>query len=295
MVNRSREIALSLFRVLRPHQWSKNLFVIAPLVFSRELGNLSIGIKAILAAFLFCLASGAVYTMNDIVDAPKDRLHPLKCRRPIASGALPVRIAVAFSVLLACGSLLGATIFGARFILTLTAYFVLNIAYSLWLRKVIIADVICIAFGFLLRVIAGSYAARVDASVWIMVCTFFVALFLALGKRRHELLHIGNDSSRPVLRLYTPNMIRILMNFLAGMCAASYIAYTMAPHTRQFFGTDYLVVSVPFVFFGLFRYMKISANRERGESPTDAMVKDPAFVLNLLLWGLSVIAVIYFL
>jgi decaprenyl-phosphate phosphoribosyltransferase len=295
MAGRIASVAGALVRIVRPHQWTKNLFVLAPLVFSKELGDAAILGKTLLAALLFSLASGAVYTMNDVVDAPRDRLHPVKRGRPVASGALPVEIATAYGVLLACISVGGSVFFGVRFALTLVSYLVLNIVYSFWLRKVVIADVVSIASGFLLRVVAGSYAAQVQASAWILACTFLVALFLALGKRRHELLQMEGNSSRPVLRFYTPRMIKIMMDLLAGLSALAYAAYTVSPHTRSYFGTDYLIVSVPFVFFGLWRYVRISVKKERSESPTDAMIKDAAFIVNLLLWFAAIIIIIYFL
>jgi decaprenyl-phosphate phosphoribosyltransferase len=295
MAGRFTSVAGALIRIVRPHQWTKNLFVLAPVVFSKELGSLPILSKALLAALLFSLAAGAVYTMNDVVDAPRDRLHPVKRNRPVASGILPLEIATAYGVLLACASVGGSVLFGWEFVLTLVSYLVLNIVYSFWLKRVVFADVVSIASGFLLRVLAGSYAAQVQASTWILACTFLVALFLALGKRRHELLHMEGNSSRPVLRFYTPRMIRIMMDVVAGLSALAYAAYTVSPHTRSYFGTDNLIFSVPFVFFGLWRYVQISARKERSESPTDAIIRDAPFIVNFVLWFAAIIVIIYVL
>ncbi|MFH1438897.1 MAG: decaprenyl-phosphate phosphoribosyltransferase [Pseudomonadota bacterium] len=296
MAGRLKDVLRGLIRIVRPHQWSKNLFVLAPLVFSKELGIFSAVLGAFLAAFLFCLASGAVYTMNDMVDAPRDRLHPVKKNRPIASGMLPVEIASAYAVFLA-GISIGASIyFGYEFVVTLLIYLVLNIVYSFWLKKVVIVDVVSIAAGFLLRVIAGSYAARVEASIWILAVTFLLALFLALGKRRHELLvSQEKNGTRPVLRMYSPRLVKIMMNVVAMLTVAAYSVYTLSPHTREYFQADYLFVSIPFVLFGLWRFIRLSDIKERNESPTEALIRDVPFILNGLLWFVVITAIIYFI
>ncbi len=296
MTAKFNNVLWGLVRIVRPHQWSKNLFVLAPLVFSKELGIISAVMSAFLAAFLFCLASGAVYTMNDMVDAPRDRLHPVKKNRPIASGMLPVEIASAYGVFLA-GISIGASIyFGYEFVVTLLIYLVLNIVYSFWLKKIVIVDVISIAAGFLLRVIAGSYATKVEASVWILAVTFLLALFLALGKRKHELLvSQEKDGSRPVLRFYSPRLVKMLMNVVAVLTIAAYSAYALSTHTREYFETDYLFVSIPFVLFGLWRFIRLSDIKERNESPTEALIRDVPFILNGLLWFVVITAIIYFI
>jgi len=293
---RAIDMLRGMIRIVRPHQWTKNLFVIAPVVFSKELGSPPHLLKTLAAAFLFCLASGAVYTMNDVVDAPRDRLHPVKRNRPVASGLLPVEVASAYALLLAGVSLGASAAFGARFIVVLAAYLVLNIVYSFWLKKVVVADVVSIAAGFLLRVVAGSQAAQVQASVWILACTFLLALFLALGKRRHELLVAERGSgSRPVLRFYSPRMVKILMIVVAALTVLAYTAYTVSPHTRAYFGTDNLVVTVPFVLLTLWRFVSITGVKERNESPTDAMIRDVPFILTAILWFAAVIVIIYVL
>jgi len=295
-MSRIKGISLGLVRIIRPHQWTKNLFVVAPVIFSKELGSLPHLLDTLLAAFLFCLASGAVYTMNDVIDAARDRLHPVKKDRPVASGILPVEMASAYALLLAGISLGASVLFGYAFVMILVIYLILNIVYSFWLKKVVVADVMSIAAGFLLRVLAGSYAARVHASTWILACTFLIALFLALGKRRHELLVLaGEEGSRPVLRFYSPRMIKIIMNVVAVLTVLAYTAYTVSPHTTQYFGTDNLIFSVPFVFLGLWRYVVISEKKERSESPTDAMIRDVPFIINMILWFVTITSIIYLL
>lgn len=296
MAGRIGHIVLGLLRILRPHQWTKNLFVLAPLFFSKELMSPPHLLRTLLAAFLFCLASGAVYTMNDVVDAPRDRLHPVKKKRPVASGALPVEMASAYALFLAGISLGTSVLFGYRFVIVLVAYLVLNIVYSFWLKKVVIVDVVSIASGFLLRVLAGSIAAQVHASLWILACTFLLALFLALGKRGHELLVLSeNDGSRPVLRFYSAGLVRTLMLGVAALTTLAYAAYTVSAHTRDYFGTDYLVLSAPFVPLALWRFVRISQVRERSESPTDAMIRDVPFIITGLLWVATITIIIYFL
>ena len=296
MAIKFKDVLWGLIKIVRPHQWSKNLFVLAPLVFSKELGVIDAVLSAFLAAFMFCLASGAVYTMNDMVDAPKDRLHPVKKKRPIASGMLPVEIASAYAVFLAGISIGASTYFGHEFMVTLLIYLVLNIVYSFWLKKVVIIDVVSIATGFLLRVLAGSYAAKVEASVWILAVTFLLALFLALGKRRHELLvSREKNGARPVLRLYSPRLVKTLMNVVAVLTVAAYSVYTFSSHTREYFETDCLFVSIPFVLFGLWRFIRLSDIKERNESPTEALIRDVPFILNGILWFVVITTIIYFI
>jgi len=288
---------LKIFRafltLLRPHQWTKNLFVIAPVVFSKELGEPYVVLKAIFAAVLFSLSSGAVYALNDVVDAEKDKLHPLKKFRPVASGAISTKSALMFGFFIAGLSTGLSFFFQIKFVLTLLLYFLVNIIYSFWLKKVIILDVMCIASGFLLRVIAGSYAANVKASIWILLCTYLLALFLALGKRRHEMAVNTGNLARPVLSQYSPGLIEILMKILAFLSAFSYFIYTISPHTRNYFGTNGLVFSVPFVLFGLLRFVRISTKTDSSESPTDSMIKDIPFIINLFLWFITITLLIY--
>jgi 4-hydroxybenzoate polyprenyltransferase len=285
-----------LLKTLRPHQWVKNLFVLAPVVFAKEAGVLpSAGLS--LGAFLvFCLSAGAVYTLNDIVDVEKDRRHPVKRNRPIAAGRVPVHAAAAFASFLFAVSVVGAVFLGIPFTLTAVSYIVLNLAYSFWLKNIFIIDVICIATGFLLRVLAGCFAVRVQPSAWLLGCTFLLALFLALGKRRHELSD-GPEAvkHRAVLRFYSPRFLAAAMYVTAVLTAAAYTVYTLSGHTLAFFGTRWFAATVPFVLFGLVRFVSIVNVRKSADSPTDAMLRDVPFVANILAWAAVVLGIIYLL
>jgi 4-hydroxybenzoate polyprenyltransferase len=283
-----------LVKTLRPHQWVKNLFVLAPVVFAKEAGVLDVMGRGLAATLIFSLSAGAVYTLNDLVDVEKDRSHPVKKHRPIAAGVVPPHVASAFAAFLFAVSVTGAVFLGIPFTLTTIAYIILNLAYSFWLKKIVFVDVLCIATGFLLRVQAGCFAARVEPSYWLLGCTFLLALFLALGKRRHELTAGERAArSRSVLASYSPRVVKILMYVMAVLTAAAYTAYTLAPHTIEFFGTHWFVATVPFVLFGLVRFTRIVNRGETAESPTDAMLRDWPFILNIIVWVAVVLGIIY--
>ncbi len=283
-----------LVRTLRPHQWVKNLFVLAPVVFAKEAGVFEALGRSVGATFVFCLSAGAVYALNDLVDVEKDRAHPVKRKRPIATGEVPVHVASALAAFLFALSVAGAVFLGIPFTLTALAYIVLNLGYSFWLKNVVFVDVLCIATGFLFRVQAGCFAAEVEPSSWLLGCTFLLALFLALGKRRHELAAgPGAAQSRRVLASYPPRLVEILMYVMAVLTAGAYTAYTLASHTIEFFGTRWFVATVPFVLFGLVRFTMIATKSRSADSPTDAMLRDWPFILNILVWVAVVLGIIY--
>lgn len=283
-----------MLRTLRPHQWVKNLFVLAPVVFAKELGTLEALVRSLGAVLVFCLAASAVYTLNDLVDVERDREHPVKRDRPIASGVVPVHVASAFASFLFAVSVVGAVFLGIPFTLTAVSYILLNLGYSFWLKKVVFVDVLCIALGFLLRVQAGCFAVHVTPSYWLLGCTFLLALFLALGKRRHELA-LGSDVHlhRSVLRHYSPRLVTVLMYVMAVLTAVAYTAYTFAPHTVEFFGTVWFFVTVPFVLFGLVRFAMLANRRRKADSPTEQILRDVPFVLNIVMWTAVVLGIIY--
>lgn len=282
-------------RTLRPKQWVKNLFVFAPIVFSRNLGEAEGTLRSVAATLIFCLLSGSVYAVNDVLDAEKDRAHPEKRRRPVASGAVPPRVASAAAVGLIALSIGGAGVLGVGFSIVASAYLLLNLAYSATLKEIVVIDVLCIAAGFVLRVVGGSLAAAVRPSVWLLACTFLLALFLALGKRLHELAASGDEAAqrRPVLRRYRPQMLRTMMIAAGVATALAYLAYTVAPHTRAYFGTWLLVLTVPFPALGLLRFGRLVNRNTHAESPTDAMLRDAPFILNVAAWAIAVVAILY--
>ena len=287
----------ALVRTLRPHQWVKNVFVAAPLVFSRHLGDTAYVIRAALAVAAFCLLSGAVYTYNDLRDVEADRAHPKKCTRPIASGALSERGALIWVAVLVVVALGGCLAIRWELAAWAALYFTLNIAYSIKLKHVAYIDVALLACFFLLRVLAGAAAIDVPASGWLLACTALLATFLGLGKRAHELVWAARAgkaaTTRAALAGYRLSVVRAVMFVLAAVTCGAYIAYTLDAHTVTSFGTDRLVFSAPFVAFGIIRFMYLALWSERDDSPTEAMFKDPLFLLDLVAATATVLYFIY--
>ncbi|MFO0750173.1 MAG: decaprenyl-phosphate phosphoribosyltransferase, partial [Myxococcota bacterium] len=287
----------ALVKTLRPHQWVKNLFVLAPLVFAEQALEPAHILRAALAFLIFSVLSGCVYILNDLVDVENDRQHPVKRFRPIASGALPVltaRMALA-------GLLLGviAVSFAAlptTFAAVGLTYFTLNVAYSFALKHVPFVDVACIASGFLLRLVGGAVAVQVPITIWIFTCTFFLAMTLALGKRKHEILQAGarGRDQRRVLARYDLGHVSIAMVAMALATVVSYALYTAFGdrHGRLFDPRD-LAWTIPCVLFGLWRFNRLVNKADEGRSPTDLMLRDMPFLVNLGVWSVIVVAVIY--
>jgi len=303
-----RDVVKGLIKTIRPHQWVKNVFVAAPMVFHKDLFgtsangdptlNLLVAGKAFLATGVFCLLAGAVYTMNDLVDVEADRVHPVKRFRPIPSGAVPVGIAKAFAAVLVAISLgFGLLAINWAFTAVAAIYFLENLAYSFKLKKVAFIDVGLIAFGFVLRVAAGGLATSTHVSWYMYACTALLALFLGFGKRRHELEGEHAGKQRTALEAYSKGSLTAALAITGTATAATYIAYTLDTETKAFFHTDRLWLTVPFTLFGIYRFLMIvSGNAGRGkkaESPTQEMLSDVPFVLNLVLWLVAVIVIVY--
>lgn len=285
----------ALFKSLRPHQWVKNLFVVAPLLFSKHLLDVEYVGLSVAAFFLFSLLSGSVYLVNDLFDIEKDRAHPRKCKRPIPSGELPLLWARMAAALLIVTALAGAIVLGLPFFACATGYLVLNLAYSLALKHVPFVDVLSIAGGFLLRVQAGALAIQVPASPWLFICTFVLAAFLGFGKRTHELATAGDRAGeqRAVLSRYRLSHLKVILWVLALGTTVAYVLYTVSPHTQAFFGTDRLLYTTPFAAFGVVRFLRIVSRSVAADSPTDEMLHDIPFMANLLLWGIATVLIIY--
>jgi 4-hydroxybenzoate polyprenyltransferase len=285
---------LDILKSARPHQWVKNSFVLAPLVFSQNLANPALLAQATLATLLFCFGSSAVYIINDLFDREVDRAHPTKCNRPIASGRLSAETARLWVAILVVGSLTGAVLLRPAFAAVLAGYIVINLAYSLALKHVAFVDVTIIAFGFLLRILAGALAIDVPSSAWLVICTFLLSLYLALGKRKHELFGLGDQSAtRKVLESYRPEHVNMGMRLTAAVTAIGYAAYTLDETTRIAFDTDLLVLGIPFIVFGLFRFFVLTQRIDHPESPTEQMIRDFPFLGNLVLWGILNVFLIY--
>lgn len=286
----------ALLRTMRLKQWTKNLFVLSPLLFSQHFFEPSTMIAAVEGFVLFSLIASCVYILNDIIDRRKDRLHPVKMMRPIASGALPVSIAfVALGVLLVV-TVAASFVVGTLFAATIVAYFVWNVVYSLFLKEAVIIDVMAIAMSFILRIVAGAFAIDVPLSEWLLICTSLLALFLGFSKRRHELTLLEDNAQghRRVLLEYSPYFLDQMISLVTASTLICYILYTLDSETIAKFGSKNLLLTVPFVLYGLFRYLYLVHQRKTGGDPTSELLTDRPLLLNVFLWGLTVILVIYF-
>ena len=279
---------------LRPRQWVKNFFVFAGLIFSQSLFTPLVW-PALGAFLIFCALSGAIYVFNDLADVDKDRLHPVKRNRPIARGALPAPVAMGLGVGLLVLSLAAAFALSLGFGLTAVAYAALLIAYSVWLKHVVILDVLTVAAGFVLRAVAGAEAIAVEISGWLVICTILVALFLALGKRRHEYRTLKGDAAahRPILAEYSEGFLDQMVAVVTASTVTAYALYTMSPETVAKFNTRLLPVTLPFVLYGVFRYLYLLYRRELGGNPSDLLLNDRALLVNTGLWMLTLLVIIY--
>lgn len=285
----------ALIESLRPAQWVKNGFVFAALIFSRSLTDWHRTAVVTLAALVFCLLSGAAYLLNDVLDAPEDRKHPVKRLRPVASGRLAARTARLFAVVLALVALEGAWLLDRQFFLVAGLYASLNLLYSWFLKRVMLVDVFVIAAGFVLRVLGGGIVIHVELSSWLIACTTLLALFLALTKRRHELVLLGENASshRSILANYSPYFLDQLIAVVTASTVMSYSLYTLSPDVKSKFPGKRLELTIPFVLFGIFRYLYLAHQSREGGSPTRLLFTDPVLLLVVLMWAASVILVIY--
>jgi decaprenyl-phosphate phosphoribosyltransferase len=297
MVAPMLKTARALVRTMRPGQWVKNVFVAAPLVFARHLGEPAYVIRTALAVIAFCALSGAVYAFNDVRDADADREHATKRHRPVASGALSERAALIWAAVLAAGALAGSAALSWQLAGFAALYAVQNLVYSLGLKRIAFVDVALIASGFLLRVLAGAAAIAVPASRWLMLCTVLLALFLGLGKRGHELAWTTRmqrpNTTRAALAGYRIEVIKVAMIILAVITCGAFVAYTLSPHTVAFFGTDRLIFVAPFVVLGVIRFLILALWRAGEESPTETMLRDPWLVVDLVAATATTLYVIY--
>jgi 4-hydroxybenzoate polyprenyltransferase len=290
----------ALVRSLRPTQWTKNGLLFAGALFAHDLTDPRVALRSVFGFICFCMLSGAIYLANDLKDLESDRLHPVKRKRPLASGELPTSWgwgALMVIVIAACAL---AWLLGPTFSITAVAYLLSNLLYTWNLKRVVLLDVISIAMGFVLRAIAGVELIRpiepsVEISPWLLVCTFFLALFLGFGKRRQEIV-VHQDRAgeqRAVLKLYTVELLDMLNTLCAGTTLVAYAIYTIWPATVAKVGSEHLLYTVPFVAYGLFRYLWIVQVRVQGEDPSSVLLKDRPLLLNVALWAIVVFLVLY--
>lgn len=281
---------------MRPQQWLKNFFIFAPLIFSQNVTD-SILIKRSLLAFaIFCLLSGSVYILNDLKDMEEDKRHPIKSKRPIASKKLKTRHAIIAFVVASVISLLLCLLLNMNFFYIALFYLILQIAYSFRLKHVVILDVFIVAAGFFIRVIAGGLAIEVYISPWLLICTALLALFLAMSKRRHEIILLEKDaeSHRPILKEYSPYLLDQMIAVVTASTVIAYCLYTISDETITKFGTTKLIFTVPFVLYGIFRYLYLIHQKSEGGTPEVLILKDKPLLLDIFLWILCASIIIYF-
>jgi 4-hydroxybenzoate polyprenyltransferase len=279
----------------RPREWIKNSFLFAALFFSQNLFNLALVAQTLLAFGLYCLATSGVYLMNDIQDRHADQQHPQKRWRPIASGALPVPLATLAAVVLLLVALGGAWLLQPAFGLMTTGYVLLNVAYTRWLKHVVILDIFAIAAGFVLRVVAGAVVVQVMMSHWLLICTMFLALFLGFSKRRCELLTLAEEASqhRLVLAEYDLPFLDVMIGIVTSAVVIGYTLYTVSSETVTKFHTDRLLLTVPIVLYGIFRYLYLVYHKNSGGNPAHALLTDGPLRLSICLWALVSALILY--
>jgi 4-hydroxybenzoate polyprenyltransferase len=280
---------------LRPRQWTKNLLVFAGLLFALELTDPVQVLRSVAAFVLFCLLSGGTYLINDVVDAGRDRSHPQKRHRPVAAGRLPGGVAAGVGGGLLLASSLGAFLLSVSLGWVAVSYGVLLTAYSAGLKHVVIVDALVIAAGFVLRALAGAVVLDVEFSHWLLLCTILLALFLTFGKRRHELLALeaGAVDHRPILSEYSPRLLDQMIAVVTASTLMAYALYTVAPETQAKLGTARLPLTIPFVLYGIFRYLYLLYRRDLGGNPSEHLLTDRALLLDIALWAAAVVVLLY--
>ncbi|HNT34189.1 MAG TPA: decaprenyl-phosphate phosphoribosyltransferase [bacterium] len=289
------DITVGLVVSMRPKQWIKNLFVFASLAFSQNLTHWHLLSETVVTFFLFVAVSSAVYLLNDVLDLESDRVHPQKCRRPIASGTVPKIWALTSSGILAVGgigiclALESVGYLGRGITLVLFIYLLINAAYSRWLKHVVILDVLLVSVGFVLRAVGGGIAIKVQISGWLVLCTILVSLFLALSKRRHELVMLEGDAAnhRQILKEYTPYFLDQMIAVVTASTLMAYALYTMSPEATGRVGQR-MIFTIPFVLYGIFRYLYLVHQHQKGGDPTEIMLSDRPMIINVLLWVVAV-------
>jgi 4-hydroxybenzoate polyprenyltransferase len=281
---------------MRPKQWLKNLLLFLPLIFAKHLFYFWDGLAVFAGFICFNFTASSIYLINDLFDSSRDRLHPVKKLRPYASGRLQKGEMIAASALLAVISVAFAFVINPYFAFILVLYYLTNLLYSESLKHKVLLDVLAIAFMFSLRVFAGAVLAQVEASFWLLICTFMLALFLGFAKRRHELAVLDGEerNHRAVLKQYSSYFLDQMIAVVTTSTVMSYILYTVSDETYRKFGTRALLYTTPFVLYGVFRYLFLIHRKKRGGDPASVVLSDGGMFVNLVLWGVSVVAILYF-
>jgi 4-hydroxybenzoate polyprenyltransferase len=290
-----RSTGLSLLASFRPEHWTKNLLVFAALIFSERLFDPTAVGEAVAAFAIFCGLSSAVYLVNDVADRETDRQHPVKRKRPIAAGLVSVSVALGAAAIVGAAAVGSAFLMSAQLGIVASLYLILMMLYSGPLKHIVIVDVLTIAIGFVLRAVAGAVAIDVTISHWLFVCTILLALFIALAKRRHELVLLadGAVSHRPILGEYSAYLLDQMIVVVAASTLISYVFYTISAETTVKFGTSLLGLTIPFPLYGLFRYLYLVHKREGGGNPADLLINDRPLLACVTLWVVAVVLIIY--
>jgi 4-hydroxybenzoate polyprenyltransferase len=284
-----------LVQILRPAQWTKNTVVFAALIFAKRLFVVE-ELVLVSGGFLcFCLVASGCYVMNDLRDCERDRLHPLKSLRPLPAGRMRQSTAVMLAVGLMAGGLIGAALLHTGFAVLVAVYALLQVAYTFSFKDVVILDVMSIASGFVLRAVAGGVIIAVPVSQWLIICTFLGALFLGFCKRRHELVLLEGEATehRTSLRDYSPYFLDQMISVVTASTVVAYAIYTASPEVREKLGTDNLYLTIPFVLFGIFRYLYLVHQREEGGNPTQVLLTDRPIIADVALWIVTSTLILY--
>ena len=295
-VEASRGRLAAMVAVARPYQWVKNGLVLAALVFSHELTNPKACLLALTGLIAFCALASAGYILNDITDRQADRLNPEKRHRPLASGELDVASATVLALVLATVALAAGIALGRQFLGIAALYVLLQFGYSLWAKRFVVVDVIAVAVGFVLRAFAGGVAIQVDVSPWLVFITFVLALLLVLARRRHELVALGDAATahRGALAQYSVRLIDQMISIVAGATLVSYMIYTASAEVAEKLGTRHLYLTVPFVAFGILRYLYLIDERNEGGDPASLLMRDRPLLVAVALWIAADVALLYF-
>ena len=287
---------VALLRGMRPKQWTKNLLVFAALIFARRFDDVGAVVTVTLAFALFCLISGSIYLINDIADREEDRKHPTKHHRPIASGQLSVPMATAAAAIFALGSLVGCYRINIPTGHIACGYLILTLAYTFLFKQIVIIDVLAVAAGYVLRAAAGATAIPVVISPWLLICTILLALFLVLSKRRQELVGLeeGAVAHRPILGEYSSYLLDQMIAVVTASTVMSYALYTISERTVQEVGSNRLMYTIPFVLYGIFRYLYLVHQKNQGAAPDRVLLTDLPLLINVLLYSVTVVAILHF-
>jgi 4-hydroxybenzoate polyprenyltransferase len=285
-----------IFQSLRPQQWTKNLFIVIPLFFAQKVFYYPNLVQVIQAVSIFCILSAGLYLINDLVDLESDRSHPVKKNRPLAMGLITPPLAVGVAAFLILSALIWVASADRALLIILLTYTLIQILYNYGLKGVVILDIFCISSGFFLRVIAGCVAIKVQISHWLIICSILLSMFLALAKRRHELVVLGTADAvnyRKILSHYSPYLLDQMIGIVTASTLLSYMLYCISPETIQKFNSDHMIYTIPFVLYGIFRYLFLIHHKNMGGSPERAFFSDLPLLLSVILWSVTSSLIVY--